>query len=244
MIRNFIFCTILFLLISEIVSANDWTSEKADLFMAGHSFITEQAIEIVKNDIGICDTQLKPMIDLINGPDIYETTYYTWVGHFYDPDTGLNYFGVDYNTALTNFIYHAVPAVDLANTDWVKEFAYALHYLEDACVPHHASNRIVGESQHRAFEHYAQTIQPQTIVLQNELPYNFTNDFQKDLTDILRGCSIKAKAVIDNIENSPETAWFPYANLTLRNAQQYTALAVARIILERNKKYYENCINN
>lgn len=213
-----------------------WTSEDSGSFSAGHTFITRQAIEIVKNDGQMPPTLYKNLLEMpqiVNEPDSFETTYWSYVGHFYDPDTEKNYLGTTFNTALTNFIHHAIFAVDPHYEEWVKSLSYSLHYLEDACVPHHASNLIVGYSKHYDFEHYAQSIQEQATVYFNVYPYTFTDDFQNDLREILRGCAIKAKRFANPIEETDKEMWLPYAKTTMEQAQYYTALAIARIVKER-----------
>ena len=217
-----------------------WTSEDTDVTRAGHSWITRQAIEIVANDTSTLDVpQLKEDLtqleNLVNGPDKEETTYLTWVGHFYDPDTGLNYWGVNYNTALTNFIYHAENSVNQENQEWIKSLAYSLHYLQDACSPHHAGNYTALNTNHIAFEHYAQSIQEKFKVQKNIYEYRRVSNLEIDLTQILRNCSIRskgwAKQIVDSDESS--TIWPQAAEYTTKEVQYESALALARILAER-----------
>lgn len=219
-----------------------WTSEDTELTKAGHTWLTKQAVEIVSKDTYILDVPSvsKSTLDLeslVNGPDQFETTYYTWVGHFYDPDTGLNWLGTSYNTALTNFIYHANLAVQPDNTEWNKNLAYSLHYLEDACVPHHASNYTVLNSNHKSFEHFTQKNQEKFKVSKNIYQYTITKNFENDLTKILRDCSIRAKMWAIEVVNSDETSevWIRAAEYTTKESQYQTALALFRILSERYK---------
>ncbi len=98
-------------------------------------------------------------------PDIDETDW-GFAAHFYDPDSGKNFLGQDDPTAKTrtashyNIAYNILSSnfhMDLLSDDFARvmeELGRALHYLQDLCVPHHASNKIAVLTNHSDFEEY------------------------------------------------------------------------------------------
>lgn len=100
-------------------------------------------------------------------PDIDETDW-GFVAHFYDPDSGENFLGQDDPTAKTktgshyNIAYNILSSnfhMDLLSDDFARvmeELGRALHYLQDLCEPHHASNKIAVLTNHTDFEDYVE----------------------------------------------------------------------------------------
>ena len=98
-------------------------------------------------------------------PDIDSSTF---KGHFYDPDTGKNFVGNTSPTAKsrTGLHYHNAWAtlsqdffMDVMSDDFkfvIEEIGRALHYIQDLCEPHHASNKIALLSNHAEFEAYVE----------------------------------------------------------------------------------------
>jgi hypothetical protein len=140
-----------------------WGESSTDASLNTHKFISNQALVILNNDeehliIGKSSeikNSIKELLKYKNSfieystyPDKHENCELTFVGHFYDPDTKMNYAGDQKYTALNGFEYHALVAKKLYTnkgiiTDEVaKELGKAAHYLEDMSEPHHASNNI------------------------------------------------------------------------------------------------------
>lgn len=100
-------------------------------------------------------------------PDMDETDL-GFVAHFYDPDSGENFLGQDDPTAKTktgshyNIAYNILSSnfhMDLLSDDFARvmeELGRALHYLQDLCEPHHASNKIAVLTNHTDFEDYVE----------------------------------------------------------------------------------------
>ncbi len=130
---------------------------------ATHQYITACALATFYNDMPnyvsfavFNSSNWEIIMSASDLPDI-EDIGELFAGHFYDPNTGKNYLGDSTNTARTNFIYWYNAAVDNYSTD--EEYAFeclgrALHFIQDASEPHHASNKTALDSNHTAFESY------------------------------------------------------------------------------------------
>lgn len=93
---------------------------------------------------------------------------FIYAGHFYNPETERNWMFSSSNTARTNFeeeflkareLFNEVDGVNLSSDDYTEAIEYigrALHYLQDACEPHHTNNVIAGifPTSHSEFEEY------------------------------------------------------------------------------------------
>lgn len=93
---------------------------------------------------------------------------FIYAGHFYNPKTEKNWMFSSSNTARTNFKeeflkarerFNEVNGVNLSLDDYTDAIEYigrALHYLQDACEPHHSNNEIAGvfPTAHSKFEEY------------------------------------------------------------------------------------------
>ncbi len=100
-------------------------------------------------------------------PDIDETDG-LFKAHFYDPDTGLNILLQNEPTARTQtgmHYYNAwgywrenvnMNATSEEFTTVIECLGRALHYLQDLCEPHHASNKPAGLTNHKSFEDYVE----------------------------------------------------------------------------------------
>lgn len=87
--------------------------------------------------------------------------------HFYDPDTGNNYLFQSNPTAKTKVQEHYDAAYKILKKEYftddylsdeylkaIEELGRALHFIQDLCEPHHASNKIAGVTNHSQFESY------------------------------------------------------------------------------------------
>ncbi len=100
-------------------------------------------------------------------PDIDETDG-LFKAHFYDPDTGENIFSETSPTARTKTSSHYNNAYNILSKNFhmdvqsdefvnvLESLGRALHYLQDLCEPHHASNKIAVLSNHSQFESYVE----------------------------------------------------------------------------------------
>ena len=100
-------------------------------------------------------------------PDLDETEG-LFKAHFYDPDTGKNIANETSPTAKTKTGSHYYNAynilrqnfhMDVQSDDFInvlESLGRALHYLQDLCEPHHASNKIAVLTNHGQFESYVE----------------------------------------------------------------------------------------
>lgn len=87
-------------------------------------------------------------------------------GHFYDPDTGANFWGITINTARTNGeLYYNIALssyIDFGDrSKAIANLAYTLHYVQDAVSPHHSANLeadLEDSNNHSGFEQLASQI--------------------------------------------------------------------------------------
>lgn len=97
-------------------------------------------------DFGYTVAEFQALMKESAYPDYGQIGVPVFAGHFYDPDTGNNYNFSDKDTARTNGQKYYDTAVLEYNSgnraEAIKNLGYSLHYLQDACEPHHASNKV------------------------------------------------------------------------------------------------------
>lgn len=134
-------------------------------------------------------------------------------GHFYDPDTGTNYDGDNFNTAVANARDNYIMALkEYKNgnrTEAMTKLAHALHFLQDAGEPHHASNLKVaisinqpefGEKNHKKFEERASKLLYEKGFDMDNIDYSleFYNDCTKySIGQIVHNTAVTAKGFKD-----------------------------------------------
>lgn len=128
-------------------------------------------------------------------------------GHFYDPDTGLNFLFDRSNTALTNADYYYKEAVEEYKNGnrsvAIVNFGRSLHYVQDVSVPHHAANKTVVFSNHKEYEELAsQMILNGEFELDFEGTEYFTVDFYNScysfpITHLVHEAAVFSKQYID-----------------------------------------------
>ena len=155
-----------------------WTSD-ADLLTQEQEYATHQLVTLeafsrfvnVHNFYDIDGTQaLVVALTLAAAsalPDMDETES-LFKAHFYDPDTGTNFRDETSPTAKTRTGTHYYDAWYILQADFfmdvtsdefnqvLESLGRALHYLQDMCVPHHASNKTALASNHLEFESYVE----------------------------------------------------------------------------------------
>jgi phospholipase C len=118
-------------------------------------------------------------------PDSYENDSGLYIGHFYNPNTGKTIFGLSSPTALSRFLDHTQKAKKYyaKNKDLsMQELGRALHYLADINTPHHAALLTVLNSNHTAFEKFADTTRVNYFVdTTNKYSGLTSKDAKKDL---------------------------------------------------------------
>ncbi len=129
-----------------------------------HQYIVASALTILYNDMGNSimnnNTNTLLMMENADWPDKLgnQTDYGTFAGHFYNPNTELNWLGQSSPTAKTRALDYFVTAVASYNAgNIIDAFMYigrGAHYVADANEPHHASNLTALNSNHSEFEEY------------------------------------------------------------------------------------------
>lgn len=185
--------------------------------MATHQYITLEATLRFMLDWGFYDIDVTQQLIFAFAlaaasglPDIEERDNLTYAGHFYDPDTGKNYLLQTSPTAKTRAGEHYAVATGILdqNTNvnsglfmeaW-EELGRALHYLQDVCEPHHASNQIAGLSSHSEFEDYINknidTLLPEVPEMSVDF-YRYSNN--RTVQTLTHEAAIFGKSYIDEV---------------------------------------------
>lgn len=128
-------------------------------------------------------------------------------GHFYDPDTGLNFLLNRSNTALTNAEYYYNKAIDEYNsgdrTAAITSLSHSLHYVQDVSVPHHAANKVALLSNHTDYEELASQ-----MILDGEMSFDlestdyftvefYNNCYANTISNLVHKAAVFSKQYID-----------------------------------------------
>ncbi len=227
-----------------------WTSGQKDLSEVGsHELITARACGILLQDKGFWGENHNGSIvvaltialaSIIPDRDLLEGIGSGYAGHFYDPDTGVNYLNDSLNTARSNMInnFNAAKAAYQKNdTDtFLEAVGKMLHYMQDACEPHHAANvtAVIVWQGHSAFEKYAderlnQYIDPLQSLYANR--YTWAAGATKET--MIYSAAKQAKLYISLVNNTRDKSEWDYvAFQTTRNAVENSTLLLYRLSLE------------
>lgn len=206
-----------------------------------HQFITTNAITIVKNaypssPLGNYITTLKSYSDYPDTPASDQNDNRSFIGHFYDPDTGRTWTGVTNPTAKTRLIWWYNNAVSEYKagkaTSAMESLGCALHYAADLSTPHHAANKVVGVSMHAEFENYARANQNKYKVT-STTSSTFTWAKRTSIGDMGHNFAVNAKADINIAEDGTR---FPEATQrTLTKAQRNCATVLYKFLVDIGK---------
>ncbi|RDU21970.1 zinc dependent phospholipase C family protein [Anaerosacchariphilus polymeriproducens] len=129
-----------------------------------HQYIVANAVGILLHDKGDSVLSNKKNVELLltytDWPDKFgnETDYGTFVGHFYDPNTGKNWLGRKSPTAKGRAVSYFNAAISEYKKGNIESAIINLgkgsHYIADLNEPHHASNLTALNSNHTKFEKY------------------------------------------------------------------------------------------
>lgn len=194
-------------------------------------------------------------------PDYYEALQGgLFAGHFYDPDTEQNYLWSTTNTAKTNAVAHYNSAVQYASNNDMenayKHIGMCLHYVQDACEPHHASNVTGVNPSHGQFEKYAE--RNMEAILNNYNLIGSTTYISKSIADLVKDGAKAGKSWISKVKKalpimyttyyvngvyyiSGYEQWYTAADATLKNAAFFSECVLAHFgTLENNVPFYFN----
>lgn len=209
---------------------------------ASHELITARACGVLLSDKGFWggDKNGSILIALTLSlasvlPDRDDESDSIWIfeGHFYDPDDGDSYTGSKTNTAQTNVQKYYTTAKNdylFRNELNIEAIGRMVHYIQDACEPHHAANIISTGwlSEHYRFEKYADdNLNDYIDSLQtiDSSQYIWACGMRADM--LLHDAAVNAKKNINLIHN--RFRWMTIANETTRAAVTYTALLLYKL---------------
>lgn len=217
-----------------------------------HELITARACGIVFSDKGFWGSGnqnegasiiIALMISIASAePDNNSTLglNQAWKGHFYDPDTGMNFADETNNTAKTNAekYYNAALSNYRSMTDKVMTEELALnigrmlHYIQDACEPHHAANiTALKSASHGMFESEAdEKINKYIDPIQTMVNSSYTSALNSSVGDIVHDGAVIAKSyssLVDNIFD--KTHWGTVAMNTSRLALYRSAMVIYKL---------------
>lgn len=201
-----------------------------------HQYLTARALEILKADKGTAVANIlyaygSTILQYSDWPDTYETDFYTFAGHFYDPATGRNYLNQTSPTALSRFKDHAAKAKSYYKsnkTTSMRELGKALHYLEDAATPHHSANLTALNSNHTQYEEWVDSVDNLYQVSNGSLysylvPANISKNYAAYCSNILIDTAKFSKAYIGQAASGDQALWAVSAEATLMRSQDILA---------------------
>ncbi len=235
-----------------------WTSGEIDkdgkwTEAGSHEYITMTACNIIINDKGffakkesdaVVIALLISLSSLLPDKDENENIF---AGHFYDPNTQKNYIGKTDNTARTNATKHYNSAVHYAkNGNMQSAYEYigrCLHYLQDACEPHHASNIIsLGYTSHSVFESKDNSNIDKYFKNFNSISAGMyvaaKNTTVSELAHISAGIAYKHKNSVDNLLN--QSKWDDVAEECMQMASERSAMVLYKFGLYSYVPFYKN----
>ena len=245
---------------AENVVSPQWTSgdiDNGEYVESGcHEGITAQACAILINDKGFfaADAASAVVITLSISlasllPDKDEIGNPIFVGHFYDPETNMNYDDSTTNTAKTNAVAHYNTAIQAArNGNTATAFEYlgrCLHYVQDANEPHHAANDIASLgilTAHSLFETYAFNNIDSFLSNYNSIANSYyTTATSTSITILTHNAAVEAKSHFEDVRSAIfRTNWPNAADACLKNAARYSAMVMYRFAVKSNISFYYN----
>lgn len=228
--------------------------------MATHQLITLEALSLFIDKYGFYDIDgtsafgVALYLAAASGlPDIDETDNSTFLGHFYNPDNEKNYLGSTSPTAKTRVGEHYAKATarlrlnvnnpDVTGADFayvLEELGRALHYIQDACEPHHASNQVGGVTSHVEFEKYVDknidTLMPKVQSIPS-FYYEYANN--STTQNLTHQSAILAKAYSDDVSRWNILNWDTVATVCLGDAIRGSSRLIYKIFYD-NGAYFIN----
>lgn len=229
-----------------------WTSGNTDLSSTGsHELITARACGILldqkgfwggNHDASILISLTISLASILPDRDPVENRGdITFVGHFFDPDTGKNFLGSTKYTALTNTDYYYTKAKNEyksnGGTDnFYKYVGSMLHYIQDASEPHHASNIVVpaNNNAHGKFEKFAdEHINDYIDSLKSLSTYEYNTALNSSPSTLVIQTAKEAKSrVLDVNDGNNQTYWGNVAYATTRNAVKYSTMILYSLSID------------
>lgn len=238
-----------------------WTSGNTDISgnikeTGSHELITARACGILLDNKGFWGSNRNASIVIALTislasilPDRESSTGVStlFAGHFYDPDTGKNWAKDATDTARTNAVKNYTEARNEYNKngtsdEFIKYVGRMLHYVQDACEPHHAANIVsLGPlSAHSKFEDFADEHLNSYIDAYTIPSNNYSNALNKSISNIVHEAAVTAKSYSDLVKSaSNQTHWNMVAQRTTRNAVLNTALVLYNLSIKTGIPLYQ-----
>lgn len=188
-----------------------WTSGEEDLSETGsHELITARACGILMDDKGFWGENKEGGILIAlslslasiypdRDPELGKNQLFA--GHFYDPDKDSG----KANTAKTNtsmFYADAVYYYDHNLDEFILSVGKMVHYVQDACEPHHASGMIAGLTPHSQFENFANEHLNEYIDSMRSIDEKFYSDaLNMSEERIVHNAAVEAKKYAKKVNN-------------------------------------------
>lgn len=160
-----------------------------------------------------------------------------FAGHFYDPDTDKNYLKIG-DTAKDNLVQFYNKSINeyQKNVYSDKFFEYvgrAVHYIQDACVPHHAANitSLQYNGAHSVFENYVNGYMENLLENPHSFPYQkYLDMHEKSVEQLIYEPAKVAKSLINTvIDVNDKSQWNSTMRTTVFNAIDYTAFVLYKL---------------
>jgi phospholipase C len=232
-----------------------WTSGDTDILgnvkeTGSHELITARACGILLDDKGFWGTDESGSIlialtlslaSIIPDRNLVLGALDLFKGHFYDPDTGENWAGGSSNTAKTNaekFYNKAIEEYEEnGNTElFIENVGKLLHYVQDACEPHHAANITALENGgvHTEFEEFADANLDSYIdQLTTVSNYSYQQSLSNSIGIIVHNAAVTAKGFSGYVDDiNDQSRWGSVAGSTTRNAVRETAIVLYKLSIE------------
>ena len=221
--------------------------------IATHQLITLEALSAFIGTYGFYEVDgtiaLAVALNLAaaSGLPDYQEIGMAFAGHFYDPDTGKNYLGQSWPTAATKADTHYHIAythlkknvnMDLKSNEFMtvlERLGKCLHYVQDACEPHHASNAIeVPGSSHSDFESRVET--NINVYLKN-IPTVPTALYVRVRTANVFGmthdAAVQAKPYFESVaDKTDKSRWDNVGRICIHNSVHYSAAVIYKLFYE------------
>lgn len=167
--------------------------------------------------------------------DIYEIGFPAFAGHYYDPDKDVE----KNNTAKTNAKKFYDEAVSNYNSieftdEFIKNVGNMIHFIQDACEPHHAAGMHNVDAPHLEFESFVNDNLDKLIdPLQgpiHEMHYN--KAITTSVDDLVHNAAKEAKVYAGNVGSFLlHINWMETAFYCLQYAIRYTATILYKLSL-------------
>lgn len=224
-----------------------WVSgdESDDILTGSHEIITAKACGILMNDKGfwggnengsIIIALMLSYASIIPDKDPVLGVMQAFAGHFYDPDTDVK----KLNTARTNAEKYFNKAVesydanDVNSEEFIKAVGKMMHYVEDACAPHHAANYYAGFTKHKEFEKYVdQHIDSYFNGLDSLESQKYSTALSSSIGIMVHDFAKISKGYAPQVKNTlpiPQTDVI--GSITARNAVIITVMALYKLSVE------------